>query len=99
MNSSHQQQKTGKERMAQKQKPTHEIRLGRIRAAIWANQSENREVWFNVTVSRLYKEGDKWQDTSTFRRDDLPIVAKVIDMAYAWIWGNDLPARSDQAVE
>ena len=64
--------------MAQKQKPVNEIRLGRIQAAIWANQTEQRDVWFNVTVTRLYKEGDQWKDTTTFRRDDLPIVAKVV---------------------
>lgn len=85
--------------MAQKQKPVHEIRLGRIRAALWANKSESGDVWFNVTVSRLYKDGDRWQDTSTFRRDDLPIVAKVVDMAYAWIWGQEVPADSDEAAE
>ena len=83
--------------MAQKQKPTHEIRLGRIRAAIWANEDDKRQVWFNVTVSRLYKDGDQWRDTSTFRRDDLPIVAKVVDMAYAWIWGQEVPADPDEA--
>ena len=84
--------------MAQKkEKPVHEIRLGRIRAAIWANETENRQVWFNVTVSRLYKDGDQWKDTSTYRRDDLPIVAKVVDMAYAWIWGQDVPADPDEA--
>lgn len=83
----------------QKQKPVHEIRLGRIRAAIWANETENRQVWFNVTVSRLYKDGDQWKDTSTYRRDDLPIVAKVVDMAYAWIWGQDVPADPEEAVE
>ena len=83
--------------MAQKQKPIQEIRLGRIRAAIWANQTEGRDVWFNVTVSRLYKDGEQWKDTSSFRRDDLPIVAKVVDMAYAWIWGQDVPADSEEA--
>ena len=85
--------------MAQKQKPVNEIRLGRIRAAIWANQTEQRDVWFNVTVTRLYKEGDQWKDTTTFRRDDLPIVAKVVDMAYAWIWEHDVPADPAEAVE
>jgi aryl-phospho-beta-D-glucosidase BglC (GH1 family) len=85
--------------MAQKQKPVNEIRLGRIRAAIWANQTEHREVWFNVTVTRLYKDGDQWKDTATFRRDDLPIVAKVVDMAYAWIWGQEVPADPAEAVE
>ena len=82
-----------------KQKPIHKIRLGRIRAAIWANQSPIGERWFNVTVSRLYKEGDQWRDTATFRRDDLPVVAKVVDMAYAWIWGQEVPAPSEQAIE
>ena len=72
--------------MAQKNKPAMEFPLGRIRATIWANEAENQEVWFNVTVSRRYKEGDEWRDTSSFRRDDLPIVAKAIDMAYGWIW-------------
>jgi hypothetical protein len=75
--------------MAQRSKPTHEIRLGRIRAAIWANRTDRQDVWFNVTVSRLYKDGEQWKDTTTFGRDDLPIVAKVADMAYAWIWGRD----------
>jgi len=85
--------------MAQKQKPAHEIRLGRIRATIWANQNGGQDIWFNVTLTRLYKDGDQWKDTTAFRRDDLPIVAKVADMAYAWIWGQDVPADSDEAVE
>lgn len=83
--------------MAQKTKPVQEIRLGRIRAAIWANQANGRDAWFNVTVSRLYKDGDVWKDSTTFRRDDLPIVAKVADMAYAWIWGQVVPADPDEA--
>ena len=82
-----------------KQKPMHEIRLGRIRAAIWANQTSEEVVWFNVTVSRLYKEGDVWKDTSSFRRDDLPVVTKVVDLAYAWIWGQKVPAPADKATE
>ena len=39
-----------------------------------------------VTLSRLHKDGTGWKDSTTFRRDDLPVVAKVMDMAYAWIW-------------
>lgn len=82
--------------MAQKQ-PAHEIRLGRIRAAIWANENGHDDVWFNVTVSRLYKDGDVWKDSSSFRRDDLPVVAKVMDMAYAWIWNrHTTPSPSEE---
>lgn len=84
--------------MAQK-KPAHEIRLGRIRAAIWANRNGSDDVWFNVTVTRLYKDEDGWKDTSSYRRDDLPVVAKVSDMAYAWIWSQSSASDSSETQE
>ncbi len=68
-----------------KKRPVHEIRMGRIRAAIWPNQTE-AGVRHNVTVSRLYKDGDEWKDTTSFGRDDLPLVAKVCDLAHTWIY-------------
>jgi hypothetical protein len=83
--------------MAGTAKPVHEIRLGRIRASIWVNQSEGGTLWFNVTVSRLYKEGEKWKDAAGFGRDDLPLVAKVADMAHAWIWKHEAAVRDTRA--
>ena len=68
-----------------KTKPIHEIRLGRIRAAIWENETQNG-ARHNVTVSRLYKEGHVWKDSSSFGRDDLPLVAKVLDRCHSWIF-------------
>ncbi|TWU34881.1 hypothetical protein [Novipirellula artificiosorum] len=69
----------------EKQRPTHEIQIGKIRAAIWANKSKDHDLWFNLTLSRFYQEGGKWQSSPSFGRDDLPVVNKVIDMAYGWI--------------
>jgi hypothetical protein len=69
----------------EKKRPVHEIRLGRIRAAIWENDTQNG-TRHNVTVSRLYKDGDDWKDSSSFGRDDLPLVAKVVDQAHSWIF-------------
>lgn len=66
-------------------RPVHEIRLGRIRAAIWANSTENG-VRHNVTFSRLYKDGDQWKDSQSFGRDDLPLLAKVADRVHSWIF-------------
>ena len=71
--------------MAQK-KPAHKIRLGNIQAAIWANDNGSDQLWFNVTLTRSFNDGNGWKDSSSFRRDDLPIAAKVLDMAYTWIW-------------
>lgn len=70
---------------ATKARPVHEIRLGRIRAAIWENGTQTG-TRYNVTVSRLYKDGDDWKDSSSFGRDDLPLVAKVCDQAHSWIF-------------
>lgn len=68
-----------------KQQPVHEIRLGAVKAAIWENET-SVGVRHNVTVSRLYKEGEEWRNTDSFGRDDLPLVAKVVDQAHSWIF-------------
>lgn len=72
--------------MSSGNRPIHEIKLGRIRASIWTNESDRSEMWFNVSIARVYRDGDQWKTTTSFGRDDLPLVAKAADMAYAWIW-------------
>ena len=68
-----------------KQKPAHEIRIGSIKATIWENETPNGPR-HNVTLARLYKDGDEWKRSESFGRDDLPLVAKVVDQAHSWIY-------------
>jgi hypothetical protein len=68
-----------------KNRPVHEIRLGRIKAAVWANDTENG-VRHSVTLSRIYKDGNEWKSTDSFGREDLPLVCKVADQAHSWIY-------------
>ncbi len=75
--------------MAPKKEPIHKFGLARIKVAIWENQSKTGKTWFNVEIVRAYWAGDKWKGSNKFGRDDLPIVAKVADMAYAWIWEHE----------
>jgi hypothetical protein len=83
-------------------RPVHEVRLGRIRAAIWANSTETG-VRHNVTLSRLYKDdkSGEWRDSTSFGRDDMPLVMKVCDLCHTWIYehgnGNGGDARPSQA--
>jgi hypothetical protein len=70
---------------SQETKPVHEIRLGTIKAAIWQNETTSGPR-HNVTLCRLYKDGDEWKRTDGFGRDDLPLVAKVVDLAHSWIF-------------
>jgi hypothetical protein len=67
-----------------KDKPAHQIRLGSIKAAIWANDTD-KGVRHNTTLSRLYKDGEEWRSTESFGRDDLLLLAKVADQAHTWI--------------
>ena len=62
------------------QKPIDEVLIGRVKATIWQNGTEDAPR-YNVTFSRLYKDGDKWQKTQSFGRNDLLSLAKVADLA------------------
>ena len=68
-----------------KVRPVHDIRIGRIRAAIWENDTTNGKR-HNVTLSRIYKDGEDWKDSTSFGRDDLLLVMKVSDVAHSWIF-------------
>ena len=77
-------------------RPVHEIRLGRIRAAIWENQTQNGSL-YKATLSRLYKDEDQWKDSDSYGRDDLLLVAKVADLAHSWIFSRQQEEASSDA--
>lgn len=68
-----------------KNKPTREIRMGNIKASIWENKND-KGVWHNVSLTRIYKDGNEWKRSDSFGRDDLLVVAKVADLAHTWIY-------------
>jgi len=79
-----------------KNKPVHEIRMGRICGAIWPQQGTEGQTWFNVTLSRIYRDnGGAWQRSDSFGRTDLPLVAKVADQCHTWIYQQG-QAQEDQ---
>lgn len=65
--------------------PVHVIRFGMIKASIWLNRTRAGER-HNVTVMRLFRDGDMWRESTHFGRDDLPLLCKVIDFAHTWIY-------------
>lgn len=69
-----------------KVKPVHEIRLGAVKAAIWANPTNNGSVFHSVVLSRIYKdEAGAWQESRSLNRDDLLLAGKVLDRAHSWV--------------
>ena len=71
--------------MATQNKPVAEFKLGLVKALVWKNETANG-VRHNVTIARLYKQDDEWKETASFGRDDLPLVAKVVDRAHSFIF-------------
>ena len=65
--------------------PVKTFRLGRIKAAVWENEGEQK--FYSVTFARTYVDDDnKYRDTDSFGRDDLPLVAKLADQAHTFIF-------------
>ena len=77
-------------------KPVHEIRLGLIKASIWRKKTRSG-LRHTVGVVRLYRNGDRWQESTRFGRDDLPVVRLVLDDAHTWIYQNTGQGRSPHA--
>jgi hypothetical protein len=66
--------------------PVKTFRLGRIKAAVWENESEQQK-FYSVTFARTYvDEAKNYHDTDSFGRDDLPLVAKLADQAHTFIF-------------
>jgi hypothetical protein len=81
--------------MSNGNKPVHEVRLGRIKAAIWENETQTG-VRHNVTLQRIYRDGEQWKTSDSFGREDLPLVAKVCDQAHTWIFQHPQHANGQQ---
>jgi hypothetical protein len=75
----------GEGKMEKKQTPAHVVKLGKIQASVWANDTKNG-VRYNVTVCRLYMENGQWKRSDSFGRDELLAAARAFNGAYDWIW-------------
>ena len=76
--------------------PVNTIRLGRIKAAVWENEADNKK-FFNVTFARTYVDDAKqYHDTDSFGRDDLPLVAKLADRAHTFIFEQIAKLKAEQ---
>ena len=78
------------------QKPVDEIRIGRVKATIWRNGTDEQPR-HNVTFGRLYKEADQWKTTQSFGRSDLLVLTKVVDLAHSRIFS--LPQEEETETE
>ena len=81
--------------MAEKNRPVHQVRIGRIKAAVFENGDDApRKVQFTA----LYKdEEDKWRGSQSFTREDLPLLIKVADRVHSYLYDQSEENGSSEA--
>jgi hypothetical protein len=91
------QQKKEKENMSNK--PAKTFREGAIGLSVWERQGK-KGVFYDFTVSRSYKNGEKGSAyASTFRADNAEAVIRVVSEAAAWIRGRgEQDVQPDQTI-
>jgi hypothetical protein len=65
--------------------PVHEVRRGLIKVRVWRKRTRSG-LRHTVAVSRLFRNGDVWKESSRFGRDDIPLLRLALDEAYTWIF-------------
>ena len=65
--------------------PIHEIRRGLIKVRIWRKRTRDR-LRHTITVTRLFRNGDLWKESTRFGRDDIPLLRIALDAAHTWIF-------------
>jgi hypothetical protein len=68
-------------------KPVFELRRGLIKVRIWRKRTRSG-TRHSVAVTRLFRDGDLWKESTRFGRDDIPLLRYVLDQAHTWIFAN-----------
>lgn len=66
-------------------RPVHEIRLGKVKAAIWRKETEHGPR-YSVVFGRICRTEQGWETSTSFGRDELPLVTRVSDLVHLWIY-------------
>lgn len=77
-------------------KPAHEIRNGGVKVTIWPNDDQGK-IRHSVTVSRSYKAGEEWKQTTSFLKSHLSKLSTALAQAEQWIAEREPAAAEAQA--
>ena len=62
-------------------KPAAELRIATVKATVWENEVGGI-THHNVSFSRIYRDGEQWKTSQSFRFVSLLSVAKLADQAH-----------------
>ena len=82
-------------------KPAKVFRRRGIAVSVFANTTEvdgRRVSYHKVTIQRTYRDGNEFKTTTSFGRDDLPVVRLLISQAWEFILDAESSRGSDETV-
>lgn len=66
-------------------KPALKLRDGRLKLTVWKNASEEGKSFYSSVLTRSYKEGEEWKESSSLSPEDLLPAARILSEAYGRI--------------
>ena len=67
-------------------KPLQTFRHRNISASVFENESKASGTFLSVSLQRAYKDAnDEYQHSSSFTRDELPVVRYLLDQAWEYM--------------
>ena len=63
------------------ERPTFEVRFGRVKVVVWRNQTKNGDM-LNFKPVRIYKDGEEWKETQSLGLGDLLPMAEALREAF-----------------
>jgi hypothetical protein len=89
-----------KKSVVRSNKPVQAFRMRGISASVFANDvttDDGRELTrFDVSIQRRYRDGDEFKTTTSFRRDDLPILQLLARRAWEFIVDEEAAPDKDE---
>jgi hypothetical protein len=73
--------------------PVYTLRHGLIKVRVWRSRTQSG-VRHSVAVTRLFRNGDVWKESTRFGRNDIPLIRLALDEAYTWIYSQSQQASS-----
>lgn len=78
----------------EKQKPVKQFRAGAIGVSVWQREHQG-QTYYSASASRAYTkdDGKTFEYTDNFGRDELPVAASLLNLAFTWIVAQSSKAK------
>jgi len=83
-----------KEKTETNNRPIQKLQIGNISVAIWENEASDGKKFPTVSLSRSYKQGAEWKNSSSFRVSDLLKASLALQKAYELLAVREQPNHS-----